>query len=154
VILRFLGWLTARLPYRLIQNEEGSVYMARMKIMGHMPGETKPTRLNIYLHWFVRPDTDRALHSHPWRWSFSLVLAGGYTEERLTKSGEVITRRLRPGRINILGPNDYHRIVALHGKETWSLFFAGPKFTGWGFKDPERGFIPHEVWFAERGMKA
>ena len=34
---------------------------------------------NIYLHFFVHGDDDRALHDHPWR-SWSLLLDGGYRE--------------------------------------------------------------------------
>lgn len=34
---------------------------------------------NIYLHFFMRSDDDRALHDHPW-WNASFVLDGGYVE--------------------------------------------------------------------------
>lgn len=42
--------------------------------------------VNLYLHKFHRGDDDEALHSHPWKWSCSFILAGGYSEERRVKA--------------------------------------------------------------------
>ena len=68
-----------------------------------------------YLHHFLRSDPDdRGWHDHPMR-ATAIILAGGYTEERLvgfSKEGCVITRRrLRPGRINKLDECAFHRVV-------------------------------------------
>lgn len=38
----------------------------------------------VYPHWFHRGDNDRELHCHPWEWSASLILWGGYREQRIT----------------------------------------------------------------------
>ncbi len=78
-------------------------------------------------------DQDRDLHNHPWKWSFAIILWGGYVEEKRKRNGKVIIRRVWPGMINILGPKDFHRILELKGQQTWSLFFAGGKASAWGF---------------------
>lgn len=147
-----LNWLAARLLVRIIRNEEGAPYLLRLRLRGWMPTDPRPFRWSAYLHKFLLPDLDRALHNHPWKWSFSLVLAGGYTEQRLARDGRIVTRRLRPGMVNILGPKSFHRVTELHGAETWTLFVAGPKFKDWGFLDKARGFISHRARFAERGI--
>jgi hypothetical protein len=91
----------------------------------------------IYLHHFHRSDVDRELHNHPWRWAVSLILVGGYREER--RVGNRVTYRfLRPGMLNILTDKDFHR-VDLVEKDAWSLFLTGPKIQGWGFWDRVTG---------------
>src|ERR1700692_2623605 len=55
---------------------DGSPYLTRImfpRIFG----------VRVYLHHFHRPDNDRHLHNHPWKWTKSFVLCGSYTEERL-----------------------------------------------------------------------
>lgn len=138
--LRFLNWIAQGRRYFLIENLDRSPYLLRLLIHGYIqpkkgePKDPKPYRINIYLHRFFRHDEDRHLHNHPWKWSFAIVLWGGYIEEkRNRKTGKIRTRRVWPGMINILGPKDFHRITALKGRETWSLFFAGGKAGVWGF---------------------
>lgn len=97
---------------------------------------------NIYIHHFHRSDMDKGmhgyglLHNHPWPWAFSIVLVNGYIEERRTKSGNVIQRKVKPGTINFLTHNDYHR-VDLIGNEAWSIFITGPRKLNmdWSFWD-------------------
>ena len=150
----FLNWLAGKLPPpRIIWDRNGkSPYLSRFYLVNppRMPdgswpfdkngalreGITWPTRRwGIYLHKFHRGDDERELHNHPWRWAVSLILSGGYIEER--RHGRdyeyvVRVRRFRPGMINIIRSSDFHR-VDLVGKEAWSLFLVGPKFSSWGF---------------------
>jgi hypothetical protein len=140
VILRFLNWIATGRRYFLIENFDRSPYLLRLLIRGYLPpkkGEApdpKKHRLNIYLHRFFRHDEDRHLHSHPWVASVSIILWGGYIEEkRNRRTGKIKVRRLWPGMINILGPQDFHRILELKGRETWSLFITGGKAHAWGF---------------------
>jgi hypothetical protein len=142
-----LNWIALHRPLRIIGQP---VYMIRALLWGRLFGEGKKL-CSGYLHRMYRPDADRALHNHPWRWAVAIVLAGGYTEERL-KGGKVITRRMRPGRFNFLGPQSFHRITELHGKETWTLFIAGQRVSDWGFMDPERGLVPHKEYFELKGI--
>jgi len=151
MFLRLLHWITAHRPTRRIEAEDGALYLLRIKLWGWMPGDRKKYRFSAYLHRFFLPDLDRALHNHPWRWSVSFILWGGYDEERLVE-GHVITRRVRPFTLNWLGPNDFHRVMRLRGRETWTLFFAGPKYKGWGFLEEGR-FIPYAERFKQRGIE-
>lgn len=106
---------------------------------GTKEGAIDPPGWGLYLHRFHRGDLDRELHNHPWRWSLSLILAGGYLEER-RQGDRIVRRRLRPGAINWIGQDDFHRVDLTDG-ECWSLFVAGPKVSGWGFWDRSSGEI-------------
>lgn len=150
MLLYLLNWIARNRPTRRIEAENGALYLLRVKLWGWMPGDTKKYRTSAYLHRFHLPDMDRALHNHPWRWSVSLILWGGYDEERMVR-GKAITRRVRPFRLNWLSPHDFHRVTRLHGKETWTLFIAGRKYKGWGFLEGSR-FIPYHERFKERGI--
>ncbi len=118
----FLLWLTARLPAREIRGEHGEPYLERYSLCG-LHG------WRAYIHRFRASDPDRGLHDHPWGWSCSLVLAGGYREIRT-----VSYRILRPGQINIIRGQDFHRILLDPGREAWTLFVHGPRIKGWGFR--------------------
>ena len=84
----------------------------------------------IYLHHFVASDPRGAVHSHPWGWSASLILAGGYREYRCGPDGSEIVRELRPGDLNLLEADDAHRIE-LFGADCWSVFLAGAFAKPW-----------------------
>lgn len=149
-----LNFLCRFLMVREIRGEDGSLYLSRYRIMGWMPGSTTKWPLSIYLHHFHRPDLDEAQHNHPWKWSFSLVLSGGYTETRFDSiyNDTTYSRRLRPFRLNWISHATYHNVTALHGKQSWTLFFAGPKATSWGFYVPGRGHVEWRARLAERGI--
>src|SRR5271170_2836454 len=103
-----LEWFASRLPPpRVIYDREGvSPYLSRYYLRGRptMPdgsepfaedgapkrGAIFPDRIHVYLHKFHRGDSDEALHNHPWLWSRSFVLAGGYIEERRLEGGPFI----------------------------------------------------------------
>lgn len=135
MIARLLFALTARLPCRLIAIGE-QPYLERYYV-GQVLGIT------AYLHRFVRADDERQVHDHPWRWAVSLILAGGYLEERVTalcpdRGWLVALRRMRPGHVNTIGPGDFHRITKTR-PETWTLFVHGARFKSWGFYERLEG---------------
>ncbi len=139
----------------MIYSPDGKDYLNRIAIAGDLPKEPATRRVNFFLHHILMNDLDRHLHNHPWEWSYSIILSGGYTEERLMPGG-TRRRRLRPGMINKLGPHDFHRILELHGPETWTLFIGGPKTLDWGFLVPEIGFISESIYrkvFEEDGSR-
>ena len=86
-----------------------------------------------------RSDDDRELHNHPWENSTSLILWGGYREERLDADGTVRVRTYRPWSINRIGANDFHRVELLDPRGCLTLFIAGKRQQSWGFKDPITG---------------
>lgn len=97
---------------------------------------------NIFIHEFHSSDLDVGeggfglLHNHPWKSSFSIVLTGGYWEERLNKDGKVYRKFIKPGSINFINSNVYHR-VDLENKPVWTLFFTSGrnKKSDWYFYD-------------------
>jgi hypothetical protein len=94
-----------------------------------------------FLHRFVSDDTKNELHSHPFEWSFSIILVGSYREHRASgrfvgESSVVLsdrfTRVFCPGSRNYISWDTFHR-VELVTKEVWTLFFHGPRTKDWGF---------------------
>lgn len=148
VLRRLLLWVTARMEDpRVIYDREGeSPYLSRWYLLGHRPPTDAELHdqvvddgyrgLNLYLHRFHRSDDDGALHSHPWTWGLSLVLVGGYSEERRV-GDSVIRRTVQPWRLNFLRQDTYHR-VDLQEEDAWTLFLVGPKCSTWYFWDRER----------------
>lgn len=130
----------------------GGDYLVRIKF----PRVRCGLSVRPMLHHFLRSDDDRDHHNHPFRWSISLILAGGYTEERVLPDGRVRTRRFRPGMWNVIRQNDFHRITletAEHG--CWTLFLAGHRVADWGFRDAVSGlFIPHTRWAWWKALSA
>lgn len=89
------------------------------------------------LHKFHRPDGDRALHNHPWKWSLSVVLAGEYMEDRvLPDESQMYGAPWYEARLvrwfNYLRDTDFHRITELRGN-VYTLFVTGPRTQDWGF---------------------
>lgn len=121
MLRRLLYWITDRLPARVINGDDGSPYLERYYV-GALFG------LRAYIHRFVASDPDRGIHSHPWQRSLSFVLVGGYKEIRI--NGE---RRLRPGQINYIRGDDFHRVILEKNTEAWTLFIHGKRVKGWGF---------------------
>ena len=103
---------------------------------------------NIYLHQFLRSDTDEALHDHPWV-NISILLKGEYVEVR------PIRKDLRPINGNLKGilrrpfrpvfrlPSAAHRVLlfgegsSIGPDPVWSLFITGPVMREWGFHCPQ-----------------
>lgn len=107
----------------------------------------------IYLHFFHRGDQDRDLHNHPWQSSWSLIIWGGYEEERLV-NGKVLTKRFTPGSVNSIKADDFHRVTLLNSAGCWSLFFAGDRMQEWGFYDRDlREYYPHSSYFIRNKNK-
>ena len=148
-VLRLLD----RLPLErrtIFSDDRVSPYLTRFYVSPDKPWWRR--RLpGVFLHWFHRSDADRELHCHPWRWSVSLVLAGGYVEERLGSGLDfrvvrtviserlpILSRRFRPGTINVLYEDTFHRVTLIDPRGALTLFIAGPKVgipddSSWGF---------------------
>ena len=128
MIERILHSLSARLPCRLIDGEQGEPYLERYYLFGALGW-------HAYLHRFVDSDPDRGLHDHPWGRALSLVLSEGYDEVRPCAGNpdQTCTRTLSPGRLNRLRGSDFHRVLLRQGRPAWTLFLHGPRVKGWGF---------------------
>lgn len=139
--------LAGRLRYRLI-SIGGRPYLERHFLFKRL-GAT------AYLHHFVLGDDERNVHDHPWIWAFSVILTGGYTEERLRWFDpdcgfSLKLRRMFPLRINIIGPRAFHRIIKPK-PGTWTLFVHGPRVKGWGFLKERFSMTAGERWPVECG---
>jgi hypothetical protein len=109
----------------------GRPYLERYFVGGWHPARRRPGPA-VFLHHFVDSDASDEIHSHPWRWSMSVILAGGYIEHRWTAAG-MIARSFRAGEVNVLEAADKHRIELLGG-DCWSIFLAGEYQQPWRFE--------------------
>lgn len=141
-----------KLPTWIITVAEHDPYLARHYVLQKdwIPKAAKRFLSwvpSVFVHEFKRGDSDAEYHNHPWFFSFSIIIAGGYVEERLKLvegQYKVVTRTLRPGMVNIIRNDDFHRVELLDGKTAWTLFVAGRR-TGdsWGFLDVvSKEFLP------------
>ncbi len=152
-------WVARRLKLRTITREDRKPYLLRHYIQRHL--DDHPWVPGLYLHCFVSSDDPHILHNHPFKWSLSLILTGGYEEERMEEEWigspysqphvTVRRRKVRPFTLNFIRANDFHR-VDLAKTKAWTLFLAGPRVQDWGFLDPGTGrYTPWRQYVRERG---
>jgi hypothetical protein len=133
-IVGFLIWLViypyARLFVRQhdICDGDGDLYLRRWYLNRE---ET------FMLHKFVKSDRKRGHHNHPWIYMRSRILRGTYTEHR----PGVLPRLFKPGMINTLFGDTFHRVTLTNNRPVWTLFGVGPKHgKSWGFLSPRGRF--------------
>jgi hypothetical protein len=121
-------------PRTTIFDDEGRPKIHRFYLFG--TGKT----FGVFLHHFVGDDAPTTFHDHPWTWGISVVLRGGYVEERRDHEPAQSRRRwLGPGRLNFLRPGVFHRVELRQGRSAWTLFVHGRKTRRWGFLDSRTG---------------
>ena len=113
--------LVALFPKRIRDPFDGAPYLTRYFLL-------RSPWLNVFLHHIHSADKDRHMHNHPWSWSWSIILRGGYLEERLPRA----ERMYWPWQKNTLTTAAYHRIKYVR-PNTWTLFVAGRYEKSWGF---------------------
>ena len=131
--------LASRLPKKIIPQPNGEPYLVRYYLLGR---EDRP--FNVFLHLFLCSDVERELHSHPWEKSVSLILTGGYNEERRF-GRRVVTRLVKPLSLNVIRADDYHRVDLLKDR-AWTLFFAMKPKRTWFFWDRDTN---KTVWWRD-----
>lgn len=116
------------------------------------------TMARPYLHHFFRGDSDREAHNHPWVCSVSLILTSGYKEYRWKPAlGRFDERYLKPGSINYIRRNDFHRVELYKGQGCWTLFTSIGRVMesngrDWSFLNTETGELtPWGTWVQDRG---
>jgi hypothetical protein len=109
---KLLMKISGRLPCRFI--DDGTRRYLERYYIGTLFG------WRFYLHRFVGSDPERALHDHPWRKVYSIILSGWYWEE--TRMGR---RKVRW--FNALTGDTFHRVVLPIRKETIAAILATPE---------------------------
>lgn len=136
VVRLILRW-AHRHPDSSIHGPDGSLYMERFWVFNPYSRDGKKDHVprwpwvpfSIRVHKIHRPDSDRALHDHPWAFR-TFILRGGYEECRqdglpwLRLAGTTTTVRL----------GEFHRItsIMLDGPAV-TLVVMGRQQNEWGF---------------------
>lgn len=156
IVKKSLEQFASRLPRRLITRDgkikkggvhlDGTPYLYRTYLEGESPPADEQS--GLLLHKFVASDQPGELHSHPWHWSISFILAGSYKEIRARPLGAPAAKKITlsdkrervfaSGDSNWISHDDYHRVEILT-PEVWTLFLHGPRRHGWGFVKEEFG---------------
>lgn len=111
---------------------------------------------NCYYHIVKRSDDDTAHHDHPW-FSFSIVLEGGYFEERIAPGGVHVRKWYGPGSMLFRRSGKVaHRLVLLTNGGNISvvgapqelpvhtIFITGPVLRRWGFHHTDQWVDAYE----------
>jgi hypothetical protein len=109
---------------------EGRPYLDRYFLAGWSPTHRRAGP-SVFLHHFLASDATTEVHSHPWAWSCSLILVGGYREDRCVH-GHHSEQVYHPGDVNVIEPDVEHRIDLLES-DCWTLFLAGAYHQPWTF---------------------
>ena len=158
---KLLWGLTEKYPHKTrIISLDNSPYLRRFyltprRLDEHGEDSGNFLGFGVYLHYFYRGDEDMELHNHPWHKALSLILCGGYIEERRdNKTMKVNTKEVNAGDLNLIRHTDFHRVTLNpKNKHTWSLFFSGTRIQNWGFWDRDtKEYIPYEN-FVEKSQQ-
>lgn len=116
-------------------HQNGEIYLTRLTLL-------RTPWFAIKLHWIKKPDPDRDLHDHPWRfWSF--VIRGGY-KEIVNKFPWLVGQEVERT-VNWFNYKDSvtsHRISEVK-PGTITLVVTGLKHKRWGFYDKDTGQFVH-----------
>ena len=118
LLRKFETWLVKRKSFTRLYLSN-NLYFDRFYVF-------RSEKFAILIHKFY--SSDQYLHDHPW-WNLSLVLSGGYNEERFDGS----VRTYKPGSFTFRQAEVFHRIAKINNPgATWSLFITGPRKRTWG----------------------
>lgn len=118
---------------------------------------------SIMLHYFVRPDTDKALHDHPWDFS-TTILTGSYEEHMPTEEwfktdqllgpawgANVVTRKAKETVIHL--HDDLHCIGSVE-ENTWTLVSTKDRIDGtWGFHPEGETWVDYVTYLNSQKQK-
>ena len=86
-----------------------------------------------FVNHLTAPDA-QWLHRHPYEFCYGKILSGGYTHEYFDLGPDGVpgprkTQAFRPGDVNFMLHNRFHRIAAVE-PNTYSEFLCGPQVQG------------------------
>lgn len=111
--------LTADMPMKTIEIN-GEAYLQRY--FAHQLADGT----QVWYHRFLRNDSERHLHNHPWA-SRSKILVGWYIEEHKPDK-EIYRRKFLAGDVNYIRTRTVHRIVEVQ-PDTWTMMLVRPERT-------------------------
>lgn len=122
--------------------EVDSGYITRLHVL-------KTPWFAVSIHWLNHPDVEPYLHNHPVSF-LSVILWGGYTEERLISNGKygAHTADCTHNLWNFVRTTTFHKIVDV-APGTVTLCIMGPKTQEWGFQTP-KGFVSWKEYYAQQ----
>lgn len=121
-------WAIFHKQFVLVRREDDVVYLTRWWLVKTPWG-------GIMLHRMDGPDARTTIHDHPFPF-VSIVLRGGYFEDRLDPMRMKVIRARHVRRFNVMRRDDAHTIRLLTRTPTWTLVFAGRHRRTWGFLSP------------------
>jgi hypothetical protein len=112
-------------------DDEYPVFLERYYVAGWQPGQhAEPA--SLFLHHFLASDPSNEVHSHPWGFGVSLLLVGGYVEDRCDEGGHHTVNTFQPGTVNVILASTRHRITLLD-RDCWTLFLCSGVVNEWQF---------------------
>jgi hypothetical protein len=123
------NWAVFHKQFVLVRRDDDVVYLTRWWLVKTPWG-------GIMLHRMDGPDARTTIHDHPFPF-VSIVLRGGYIEDRLDPMRMIVIHARRVRRINVMRREDAHTIRLLTRTPTWTLVFAGRHRRTWGFIEPD-----------------
>ena len=117
-----------------IVSKDGTLHFRRWRLLS-------TPWFNIFVHGIYHKDQEADMHNHPWNF-FSLVLRGGFTEQR--KDGSFLERTFLEGKFN--KAEAFHRIFSLHNnKPCYTLVVTGAERKDpWGYDtDPFTDYLTY-----------
>lgn len=146
---KVMNWILWKVVY-LLKDRTRIIYTDGQKYLLRVYLKEKGILPRMFIHHFLASDGDRDLHNHPWGTSKSFIIAGSYKETRLAEDRiNKITKIYKPGMINTIGANDFHRVELQEGS-VWTLFMPGKKTQSWGFWNVEQQkFVPSMIYIPE-----
>ena len=120
----------------ILDRNKDKVYLNRYYALfpDSVDRERQDIPFNVLIHQFMSSD-DPIYHTHPWNWSFSLILKGGYIEHTPEGNfwrGPGSWRMMRPNQ-EITKGSDIHWVEIPQSGKTWTLFIRGRTTHDWGF---------------------
>ena len=134
-------------PKWVLRHADGSPYLTRHVLWGvdSLDNHDPSVPSSGYVHEIHTEDMDAHCHGHPWSWCVGIVMSGGYTERRYISHGIETLIHYGVGDCNMMGPGDYHSIVAVE-PQTRTLFLVGREVSDWGFL-VDGVHVPHREYF-------
>lgn len=127
--------IAAKRAADLVVLKKGDIYLCRWYVI------PRNKLLNIYLHYFLSSDDDRALHDHPWA-NASYLLKGSYIEHTIAQGGIHKRTKRKAGDFVLRASGKQAHRIELHNGPVWTLFITGPTYRVWGFHCPTNGWVP------------